>query len=135
MTNCHSWYVSTLKKLIFSTDSIHFSHFIFLQVDERAVLKHFDWPELKADAMREAAFGYCDLKKLEYEASSFCDDIRRPCGPALKKMQALLEKYNTLYISFWIPNFGNFNVGTCELGNSEIFQKISQWVWIIVLPS
>ncbi|KAJ8616455.1 hypothetical protein MRB53_035827 [Persea americana] len=61
-------------------------------VDERAVLKHFDWPELKADAMREAAFGYCDLKKLEYEASSFCDDIRRPCGPALKKMQALLEK-------------------------------------------
>ncbi|RRT53475.1 hypothetical protein B296_00045337, partial [Ensete ventricosum] len=33
-------------------------------VDERAVLKHFEWPEHKADAMREAAFGYCDLKKL-----------------------------------------------------------------------
>ncbi|KAI4371756.1 hypothetical protein MLD38_010071 [Melastoma candidum] len=38
-------------------------------VDERAVLKHFDWPEQKADALREAAF-----------------------GQALKKMQALLEK-------------------------------------------
>ncbi|KAF8391263.1 hypothetical protein HHK36_023565 [Tetracentron sinense] len=61
-------------------------------VDERAVLKHFDWPEKKADALREAAFGYCDLKKLEAEASSFRNDIRQPCGPALKKMQALLEK-------------------------------------------
>ncbi|TKY71818.1 CHUP1 [Spatholobus suberectus] len=61
-------------------------------VDERAVLKHFDWPEQKADALREAAFGYCDLKKLECEASSFRDDPRQPCGPALKKMQALFEK-------------------------------------------
>ncbi|CAJ1961874.1 unnamed protein product [Sphenostylis stenocarpa] len=61
-------------------------------VDERAVLKHFDWPEKKADALREAAFGYCDLKKLESEASSFHDDPRQPCGPALKKMQALFEK-------------------------------------------
>ncbi|ONK81114.1 uncharacterized protein A4U43_C01F25460 [Asparagus officinalis] len=42
-------------------------------VDERAVLKHFDWPEQKADAMREAAFG-------------------QPCSSVLKKMQALLEK-------------------------------------------
>ncbi|KDP21074.1 hypothetical protein JCGZ_21545 [Jatropha curcas] len=61
-------------------------------VDERAVLKHFDWPEQKADALREAAFGYCDLKKLESEASSFRDDARQPCSHALKKMQALLEK-------------------------------------------
>lgn len=62
------------------------------QVDERAVLKHFDWPEHKADALREAAFGYCDLKKLESETSSFRDDIRQPSGPALKKMQGLLDK-------------------------------------------
>ncbi|KAK7845708.1 protein INCREASED PETAL GROWTH ANISOTROPY 1 [Quercus suber] len=61
-------------------------------VDERAVLKHFNWPEQKADALREAAFGYCDLKKLESEASTFRDDARQHCGPALKKMQALLEK-------------------------------------------
>ncbi|OIV93226.1 hypothetical protein TanjilG_27405 [Lupinus angustifolius] len=61
-------------------------------VDERAVLKHFDWPEQKADALREAAFAYCDMKKLESEASSFRDDPRQPCGTALKKMQALLEK-------------------------------------------
>ncbi|TYJ30660.1 hypothetical protein E1A91_A06G145700v1 [Gossypium mustelinum] len=61
-------------------------------VDERAVLKHFEWPEQKADALREAAFGYCDLKKLESEASLFRDDPRQPCAPALKKMQTLLEK-------------------------------------------
>ncbi|MED6176708.1 hypothetical protein PIB30_090754 [Stylosanthes scabra] len=61
-------------------------------VDERAVLKHFEWPEQKADALREAAFGFSDLKKLESEASSFRDDPRQPCAPALKKMQVLLEK-------------------------------------------
>jgi len=61
-------------------------------VDERAVLKHFDWPEHKADAMREAAFGYCDLKKLETEAATFRNDRRQPCSSTLKKMQALLEK-------------------------------------------
>ncbi|KAI3456175.1 hypothetical protein Pfo_012838 [Paulownia fortunei] len=61
-------------------------------VDERAVLKHFDWPEKRADALREAAFGYCDLKKLESEVSSFRDDPRQPCGHALKKMQSLFEK-------------------------------------------
>ncbi|KAL1567426.1 protein CHUP1, chloroplastic-like isoform X2 [Salvia divinorum] len=61
-------------------------------VDERAVLKHFDWPEQKADALREAAFGYSDLKKLESEVLSFRDDPRQHCGPALKKMQSLFEK-------------------------------------------
>ncbi|CAM0881913.1 unnamed protein product [Alopecurus aequalis] len=87
-------------------------------VDERAVLKHFEWPEQKADALREAAFGYCDLKKLECEASSFRDDARQPCAAALKKMQALFEKlehgvYNLArirdgatgrYIRFQIPS-------------------------------
>lgn len=61
-------------------------------VDERAVLKHFSWPEKKADALREAAFEYCDLKKLESEVSSFRNDPRQPCGHALKKMQSLYEK-------------------------------------------
>ncbi|XP_059624458.1 protein CHUP1, chloroplastic-like [Cornus florida] len=61
-------------------------------VDERAVLKHFNWPEQKADALREAAFGYSDLTKIESEASSFHDSARQPCALALKKMQALFEK-------------------------------------------
>ncbi|KAF8047243.1 hypothetical protein N665_3136s0006 [Sinapis alba] len=61
-------------------------------VDERAVLKHFEWPEQKADALREAAFCYFDLKKLITEASRFREDPRQPSGSALKKMQALFEK-------------------------------------------
>ncbi|KAI3467148.1 hypothetical protein Pfo_023811 [Paulownia fortunei] len=61
-------------------------------VDERAVLKHFDWPEGKADALREAAFEYQDLMKLEKQVSSFTDDPNLPCEPALKKMYKLLEK-------------------------------------------
>ncbi|GAV65607.1 hypothetical protein CFOL_v3_09122 [Cephalotus follicularis] len=61
-------------------------------VDERAVLKHFDWPEKKADILREAAFGYRDLKKLESEVSYYKDDPLVPCDIALKKMVALSEK-------------------------------------------
>lgn len=74
-------------------------------VDERAVLKHFQWPEQKADALREAAFGYCDLKKLESEASSFRGDARQPCGSALKKMQALLEKYSRFFSCLILIDF------------------------------
>ncbi|XP_027151474.1 protein CHUP1, chloroplastic isoform X1 [Coffea eugenioides] len=61
-------------------------------VDERAVLKHFDWPEGKADALREAAFEYQDLVKLEKQVSTFVDDPNLPCESALKKMYKLLEK-------------------------------------------
>ncbi|MED6136982.1 Protein chup1, chloroplastic [Stylosanthes scabra] len=61
-------------------------------VDERAVLKHFDWPEGKADALREAAFEYQDLMKLENKVSTFVDDHNLSCEAALKKMYSLLEK-------------------------------------------
>ncbi|KAG7940739.1 hypothetical protein I3843_16G002200 [Carya illinoinensis] len=64
-------------------------------VDERAVLKHFDWPEGKADALREAAFEYQDLMKLEKRVSAFIDDPKLPCEDALKKMYSLLEKMET----------------------------------------
>lgn len=62
-------------------------------VDERAVLKHFPrWPEQKADAMREAAVGYRELKNLETEVLAFHDDGRQPTAVALKRMQALQDK-------------------------------------------
>ncbi|ESW10567.1 hypothetical protein PHAVU_009G220500 [Phaseolus vulgaris] len=60
--------------------------------DERAVLKHFNWPERKADAMREAAVEYRDLKLLEQEIFSFKDDPEIPCGASLRKMATLLDK-------------------------------------------
>ncbi|KAL1367446.1 hypothetical protein HN51_021510 [Arachis hypogaea] len=62
-------------------------------VDERAVLKHFKWPEKKANAMREAVVEYQQLKLLEQEISSYTDDPDIPCGAALKKkMASLLDK-------------------------------------------
>ncbi|XP_050373342.1 protein CHUP1, chloroplastic [Argentina anserina] len=60
--------------------------------DERAVLKHFKWPEKKADAMREAAIEYRDLKLLESEICSYKDDTTIQCAAALKKMAGLLDK-------------------------------------------
>ncbi|XP_011021524.1 PREDICTED: protein CHUP1, chloroplastic-like isoform X2 [Populus euphratica] len=67
-------------------------------VDERAVLKHFDWPESKADALREAAFEYQDLMKLERQVTSFVDDPNLACEAALKRMYKLLEKVeNSVY--------------------------------------
>lgn len=71
---------------------IAFHAFFFVKVDERAVLKHFDWPEKKADTLREAAFGYRDLMKLDSEVSHYKDDSHVPCDIALKKMVTLSEK-------------------------------------------
>ncbi|KAJ8749774.1 hypothetical protein K2173_012325 [Erythroxylum novogranatense] len=62
-------------------------------IDERAVLKHFpQWPERKADALREAACNYRDLKKLESEVSSFEDNLKDPLTMSLEKMQALQNR-------------------------------------------
>lgn len=62
-------------------------------VDERAVLKHFpQWPERKADTLREAACNYKDLKKLESEVSSFEDNQKEPFGQATRRMQALQDR-------------------------------------------
>ncbi|KAI5603926.1 hypothetical protein POPTR_001G279000v4 [Populus trichocarpa] len=62
-------------------------------VDERAVLKHFpQWPERKADALREAAFNYRDLMNLESEVSSFQDNPKDLLTLALGRMQALQDR-------------------------------------------
>ncbi len=65
---------------------------VIMQVDERAVLKHFDWPEGKADALREAAFEYQDLMKLHVQVSLFEDKAEMPREKALKRMLTMLEK-------------------------------------------
>ena len=79
--------------------------------------------EQKADALREAAFGYCDLKKLVSEASSFRDDPRQLCGPALKKMQTLLEKCVNMLI---VPTCLTYSMSikcSCEHSLMSIFLK------------
>ncbi|PWA77219.1 hypothetical protein CTI12_AA226460 [Artemisia annua] len=62
-------------------------------VDERAVLKHFpQWPERKADALREAAFSFRDLKNLESEVLAFKCVPKQPLVQSLRKMQALQDR-------------------------------------------
>lgn len=61
--------------------------------DETAVLKHFSWPERKADALREAAFEYRDLNHVLTEISSLSDDDNpTSCEATLRKTSSLLDK-------------------------------------------
>ncbi|CAB4282244.1 unnamed protein product [Prunus armeniaca] len=62
-------------------------------VDERAVLKHFpQWPERKADTLREAACNYRDLRNLKSEVASFEDNMKEPMILALRRMEALQDR-------------------------------------------
>ncbi|ESQ32920.1 hypothetical protein EUTSA_v10003588mg [Eutrema salsugineum] len=99
-------------------------------VDERAVLKHFDWPEGKADALREAAFEYQDLMKLEKQVTSFVDDLNLPCEPALKKMYKLLEKVEQSVYALLrtrdmaISRYKEFGIPVDWLSDSGVVGKI-----------
>ncbi|KAE8661394.1 Protein CHUP1 [Hibiscus syriacus] len=93
-------------------------------VDERAVLKHFDWPEGKADALREAAFKYQDLVKLEKQASSFVDDPNLPCEAALK-IYKLLEKEFGIPVN-WLLDSGI--VGKIKLSSVQLARKYMKCV-------
>ncbi|CAN6467373.1 unnamed protein product [Victoria cruziana] len=63
-------------------------------VDERAVLKHFQWPENKTDAMREVAFNYRELVNIveSQSSSSYKQEATQPIATFLKQMQASQEK-------------------------------------------
>ncbi|KAJ6901154.1 hypothetical protein NC652_027056 [Populus alba x Populus x berolinensis] len=99
-------------------------------VDERSVLKHFDWPESNADALREAAFDYQDLMKLERQVTSFVDDPNLPCEAALKKMYKLLEKVeNSVYAllrtrDMAVSRYREFGIPTNWLLDSGVVGKI-----------
>ncbi|RHN81420.1 hypothetical protein MtrunA17_Chr1g0198861 [Medicago truncatula] len=98
--------------------------------DERAVLKHFDWPEGKSDALREASFEYQDLMKLEKQVSNFTDDPKLPCEDALQKMYSLLEKLEqSVYAllrtrDFAISRYKEFGVPVNWLLDSGVVGKI-----------
>ncbi|KAL8138398.1 hypothetical protein V2J09_004399 [Rumex salicifolius] len=103
---------------------------LIAEVDERAVLKHFEWPEKKADTLREAAFGYQDLKKLETEVTSYTDDTRTPCDMALKKMVALSEKMERTIYSLsrtresLMHNCKDFQIPTKWMHDNGIISKV-----------
>ncbi|OIW16669.1 hypothetical protein TanjilG_28726 [Lupinus angustifolius] len=99
-------------------------------VDERAVLKHFDWPEGKADALREAAFEYQDLMKLEKQVTTFIDDPKLSCENALKKMYSLLEKVESSVYALLrtrdmaISRYKEFGIPVNWLSDSGVVGKI-----------
>ncbi|CAK8563883.1 unnamed protein product [Lathyrus sativus] len=100
--------------------------------DERAVLKHFKWPEKKADAMREAAVEYRELKMLEQEISSYKDDPDIPCGASLKRMASLLDKSErsiqklVMLRNSAIRSYQVYNIPTAWMLDSGITSKIKQ---------
>ncbi|KAK1351372.1 Protein CHUP1, chloroplastic [Heracleum sosnowskyi] len=100
--------------------------------DERAVLRHFQWPEKKADAMREAAIEYRSLKLLESEVSSYKDDTNIPCGIALKKMASLLDKSERSIQRLIklrnsvMPTYKNHKIPTDWMFDSGTVAKIKQ---------
>ncbi|GAA0142702.1 non-motor actin binding protein [Lithospermum erythrorhizon] len=62
-------------------------------VDERAVLKHFpQWPERKADTLKEAACSFRELKSLELEVLSFKDNPKQLLNQSLRKMLGLQDR-------------------------------------------
>ncbi|ONI31287.1 hypothetical protein PRUPE_1G304200 [Prunus persica] len=102
-------------------------------VDERAVLKHFDWPEGKVDALREAAFEYQDLMKLEKHVSSFVDDPKLPCEAALKKMYSLLEKYELSFhaLTCWLQEHF-FDFVLCSKAFCHFVSRVEQSVYALL---
>ncbi|CAL5199085.1 unnamed protein product [Lathyrus oleraceus] len=100
--------------------------------DERAVLKHFKWPEKKADAMREAAVEYRELKMLEQEISSYKDDPDIPCVASLKRMASLLDKSErsiqklVVLRNSAICSYQVYNIPTAWMLDSGITSKIKQ---------
>ncbi|WVZ88218.1 hypothetical protein U9M48_034762 [Paspalum notatum var. saurae] len=62
--------------------------------DETAVLKHFNWPERKADALREAASEYRHLNCLLTDISSLNldDGSPTPCEATLRRISSLLDR-------------------------------------------
>ncbi|XP_017232931.1 INCREASED PETAL GROWTH ANISOTROPY 1-like protein 1 isoform X2 [Daucus carota subsp. sativus] len=92
-------------------------------VDERAVLKHFpQWPEKKADALREAAFSYGDLKNLHTEVLSFKSNPKQPLTQSLKKIQALQDRLEQSVS----------NIEKCREGTSKRYREFHiPWEWML----
>ncbi|KAF7837629.1 protein CHUP1, chloroplastic isoform X1 [Senna tora] len=105
--------------------------------DEQAVLKHFNWPERKADALREAAVEYRELKLLEQEISSYKDDPDIPCGAALKKMAILLDKSErSIQRLIKLRNsvmrsYQDFKIPTAWMLDSGIMSKVSSFMSVL----
>ncbi|XP_008457349.2 protein CHUP1, chloroplastic isoform X1 [Cucumis melo] len=98
-------------------------------VDERAVLKHFPrWPEAKADALREAAFSYRDLKSLESKVCMFRDNPKEEMNVVLKRAQALQDR-----VEQSVSNMERTREFNCK--KYQAFQIPCQWMFDSALPT
>ncbi|XP_011658695.1 protein CHUP1, chloroplastic isoform X2 [Cucumis sativus] len=98
-------------------------------VDERAVLKYFPrWPEAKADALREAAFSYRDLKGLESKVCMFRDNPKEEMNVVLKRAQALQDR-----VEQSVSNMERTREFNCR--KYQAFQIPCQWMFDSALPT
>ncbi|GBG73799.1 hypothetical protein CBR_g17138 [Chara braunii] len=101
-------------------------------VDERAVLKHFEWPEVKVDALREAAFGFRDLQRLEKDILDFDIDESLACETACKRIQSMLQKVESMVYGLLrardmlIRRFQEFAIPTYWLLDSGMIGKVKR---------
>uniref|UniRef100_A0A9I9DLQ1 Protein CHUP1, chloroplastic n=1 Tax=Cucumis melo TaxID=3656 RepID=A0A9I9DLQ1_CUCME len=105
-------------------------------VDERAVLKHFPrWPEAKADALREAAFSYRDLKSLESKVCMFRDNPKEEMNVVLKRAQALQDRRECTINSVEqsVSNMERTREFNCK--KYQAFQIPCQWMFDSALPT
>uniref|UniRef100_A0A0D9XN00 Protein CHUP1, chloroplastic n=2 Tax=Leersia perrieri TaxID=77586 RepID=A0A0D9XN00_9ORYZ len=101
------------------------------QSDETAVLKHFSWPERKADALREATFEYRHLNSVLTQISK-SDDITTlvSCEATLTKTSALqhkLEKSMARLVnlrSSAMPSYKELRIPTDWMLDSGIASKM-----------
>uniref|UniRef100_A0A7N0TZB9 Protein CHUP1, chloroplastic n=1 Tax=Kalanchoe fedtschenkoi TaxID=63787 RepID=A0A7N0TZB9_KALFE len=92
-------------------------------VDERAVLKHFDWPEGKADALREAAFEYQDLMKLEKQKMyKMLEKVEQSVYALLRTRDMAVSRYKEFGIpTDWLQDSGV--VGKIKLSSVQLAKK------------
>lgn len=85
------------------------------------------------DALREAAFEYQDLMKLEKRVSSFVDDPKLPCEAALKKMYSLLEKYELSFhaLTCWLQEHF-FDFVLCSKAFCYFVSRVEQSVYALL---
>uniref|UniRef100_A0A0E0MBE0 Uncharacterized protein n=1 Tax=Oryza punctata TaxID=4537 RepID=A0A0E0MBE0_ORYPU len=100
--------------------------------DEIAVLKHFSWPERKADTLREAAFEYRHLNSLLKQISNSSNDGTdlASCEATLTKTSALqhkLEKSMSRLVnlrSSAMPSYKELRIPTDWMLDSGIASKM-----------
>ncbi|GJZ62633.1 protein CHUP1, chloroplastic [Tanacetum coccineum] len=104
-------------------------------VDERAVLKHFpQWPERKADALREAAFSFRDLKNLESEVLAFKCGPKQPLVQSLRKMQALQDRQVELdyKLETYMVESSVSGLERTREGTSKRYKELQiPWQWLM----